>query len=158
MIPYMTTRLRTAVDDVGDLFFVNITTGGYGMRIEIGNCSQLYVAALLNSNLLDFCVRQNTNMFRGGYFAANKQAVENLPIRTIDFSDRADVKRHDAMVSLVQRMLDLNKRLAKAKPGHARTVLEREVAATDRRIDELVYELYGLTDREVRIVEEATKD
>jgi hypothetical protein len=53
-------------------------------------------------------------------------------------------------------MLDLNKRVGEMKPGHERTVLERDIAATDRRIDELVYELYGLTDKEIRIVEEAT--
>jgi len=29
----------------------------------------------------------------------------------------------------------------------------RTIAATDRQIDALVYELYGLTDREIQIVE-----
>ena len=31
------------------------------------------------------------------------------------------------------------------------------IDATDRRTDQVVYELYGLTDEEIRIVEEATK-
>jgi hypothetical protein len=57
---------------------------------------------------------------------------------------------------MVQSMLDLNKRVGEMKAGHERTVKEREIAATDHRIDELVYELYGLTDKEIRIVEEAT--
>jgi hypothetical protein len=35
-------------------------------------------------------------------------------------------------------------------------VLQREIEATDRRIDQLVYELYGLSDDEIRIVEAAT--
>jgi len=60
------------------------------------------------------------------------------------------------MVAMVRRMLDLNKRVGDMKPGHKRVVIERDIAATDRRIDELVYELYGLTDKEIRIVEEAT--
>ena len=60
------------------------------------------------------------------------------------------------MVAHVQRMLDLNKRVVGMKPGHTRTVIEREIAATDHAIDEFVYELYGLTDKEVKIVEEAT--
>jgi hypothetical protein len=47
------------------------------------------------------------------------------------------------MVALVGRMLDLNKRAHDMKPGHARTVIEREIAATDRTVDELVYELCG---------------
>ena len=33
----------------------------------------------------------------------------------------------------------------------------RPVDATDKQIDQLVYELYGLTDEEIKIVEEATK-
>jgi hypothetical protein len=53
-------------------------------------------------------------------------------------------------------MLDLNKRVGEMKAGHERTVIEHEIAATDRDIDELVYELYGLSDKEVKIVEEAT--
>jgi len=60
------------------------------------------------------------------------------------------------MVALVRRMLDLNRKLPKARTSHERTVIEREIAATDRRIDLLVYELYGLTKKEIRVVEDAT--
>jgi hypothetical protein len=35
-------------------------------------------------------------------------------------------------------------------------VLEAQIAATDRQIDNLVYELYGLTPEEIKIVEEGT--
>ena len=35
-------------------------------------------------------------------------------------------------------------------------VVSRQIEATDREIDRLVYELYGLSDEEIRIVEEAT--
>lgn len=79
-----------------------------------------------------------------------------LPIRTINFSDPADRRRHDRMVELVDRMLDLHKRLP-AAVGRDRELLEREVAATDAQIDELVYELYGITEEERRIVEGAAK-
>ena len=35
-----------------------------------------------------------------------------------------------------------------------KTRLQREIKAADRQIDQLVYELYGLTEEEIRIVEE----
>ncbi len=54
-------------------------------------------------------------------------------------------------------MLDLHKGLAEAKTAHERTVIERDIAATDRQIDRLVYDLYGLTEEEIAIVEEATQ-
>ena len=57
------------------------------------------------------------------------------------------------MVELVERMLALKKQEAAAKTDHERTALARQSEATDREIDALVYELYGLTDEEVRIVE-----
>jgi len=54
-------------------------------------------------------------------------------------------------------MLDLHQRLPAAKTAHEKTVLQRDIDATDREIDRLVYELYGLMEEEIRIVEEATK-
>jgi hypothetical protein len=35
--------------------------------------------------------------------------------------------------------------------------VRRQIEARDRQIDQLVHELYGLTDDEIKIVEEATK-
>jgi hypothetical protein len=62
------------------------------------------------------------------------------------------------MVSLVRRMLDLNKKRPEATTPHEKEFLTRDIAATDRRIDELVYELYGLTEKEIRIVEAAGEE
>ena len=60
---------------------------------------------------------------------------------------------HDRMVQLVEQMLALHKQLAAAKAPHDRTVLQAQIDATDRQIDRLVYDLYGLTEEEIRIVE-----
>ena len=67
-----------------------------------------------------------------------------------------DKAGHDRMVALVDRMLGLHRRLAAAKRDDDRTCLHRLINATDRKIDNLVYELYALTPDEIRIVEEAT--
>ena len=39
---------------------------------------------------------------------------------------------------------------------HNLAVFERQIAATDGEIARRVYQLYGLTDAEIKIVEEAT--
>ena len=85
--------------------------------------------------------------------SANRQYIENIPIRTIDFTSPADVARHDRMVALVMRMLDLHKKLAVEQAPHVKTVLQRQIEATDKQIDALVYELYGLNDDEIAVVE-----
>ena len=43
-----------------------------------------------------------------------------------------------------------------AKNPNDKTRLQRDIEATDRQIDQLVYELYGLTEEEIKIVEEET--
>ncbi len=78
--------------------------------------------------------------------------MESLPIRAINFDDPADKTKHDKVVTLVERMLALNKELP-GKMGQEKTVMQRQIEATDRQIDALVYELYGLTDNEIKIVE-----
>ncbi len=57
------------------------------------------------------------------------------------------------MVKFVEQMLTLNKQLAAAKAPQTQTVLQRRIDATDKQIDELVYQLYGLTAAEIDIVE-----
>jgi hypothetical protein len=52
-------------------------------------------------------------------------------------------------------MLKLHKDLPKAETAQEKTALQRMIASTDRQIDDLVYELYGLSKDEIRIVEGA---
>ena len=90
---------------------------------------------------------------RGGYYTLGSVYIETFPIRTINFSDPQDATRHDRMVSLVDQMLSLNKQLHEARTPHEQTSLQRQIEATDGQIDALVYELYGLTEEEIKIVE-----
>ncbi|BBL68151.1 hypothetical protein [Methanoculleus chikugoensis] len=62
----------------------------------------------------------------------------------------ADVARRDQIVVLVEKMLDLNRRLAAAKAPHEKEVLAGMIDATDRQIDRPVY---GLTEEEIAVVE-----
>ena len=50
-------------------------------------------------------------------------------------------------------MLELNRDLPKAKTPHEQESLQRQVAATDKKIDNLVFDLHGPTEDEIRIVE-----
>lgn len=58
------------------------------------------------------------------------------------------------MVTLVERMLDLHKRLAQAKSPDDNTRLQRQIDATDHEIDRLVYDLYGLSEEEINLIEQ----
>jgi hypothetical protein len=55
--------------------------------------------------------------------------------------------------SRVERMLSLHQQLAAANTPTEKTVLQRQIDAADHEIDFLVYELYGLSEQEIRIIE-----
>jgi hypothetical protein len=50
-------------------------------------------------------------------------------------------------------MLELNQQLPNCKTPHEKESLQRQISNTDNQIDQLVYELYGLTEEEIKIVE-----
>jgi hypothetical protein len=76
------------------------------------------------------------------YFIKNMlRPIGNLPVS------------YNNIVELVISMLDLNQNFSIVKTAQEKTILQRQIDPTSRRIDELVYELYGLTDEEIKIVE-----
>ena len=86
------------------------------------------------------------------------QFIEQLPIRTIDFTNPAQVKQHDELVRLVEQMLALHQKAAAASNPADKTLFQRQIAATDRAIDRLVYGLYNLTEEEIKLVEGNSKN
>src|SRR3990170_1108996 len=55
---------------------------------------------------------------------------------------------HDKHISLVDRMCDLHKKENSLPPSAERERIEREIAVTDEKIDDIVYGLYGVTEGE----------
>jgi len=157
LVPSLANSACFASDLEGKYFFVGSGGGGgggYAITLKSEEkISYNYLLGLLNSALSTFYLKKISSTFRGGYIALNRQYIEQLPIRTINFSDPLDKARHDRMVALVTQMLDLNKKLQEARLEQEKTMLSRQIEATDAAIDKLVYELYGLTEEEIRIVE-----
>ncbi|MBT4484228.1 MAG: N-6 DNA methylase [Candidatus Latescibacteria bacterium] len=115
-----------------------------------------YLLGLLNSALMVFLFKSILPKLRGDFFEPSYVYFKSFPIRTINFSDPADKSRHDRMVELVESMLTLHKQSAEAKTAHDKEVIQRQIGTTDRQIDKIVYELYDLTEEEIRIAEEST--
>jgi hypothetical protein len=149
------------LDARGEYFFVGSGGGGgggYGIILDPKQDFSLrYLMGILNSRLLNFYLVNTSTQYRGGYIALNRQYIEEMPIRLIDFSSKADKARHDRMVKLVELMLELQNRFHAARIPTEKTVIQRQIDATDKQIDTLVYDLYELTEEEIAIVEETAK-
>jgi len=107
----------------------------------------------LNSSLIRFFIHNNCTDLQGDSYNFSGVFLGKTPIRTIDFSNPSEKAIHDKIVSLVERMLELHKRKNALPPSSEREKIEREITVTDEKIDEIVYELYGITDEERKIIE-----
>jgi hypothetical protein len=123
--------------------------------------SDFYLLGILNSSVCWYYLKEHCPVLgdkdKGGRLRLKKAYIEHFPIRTINPNDPSDIARHDRMVALVTQMLDLNKKLQDARLEQERTMLSRQIEATDGAIDKLVYELYGLTGEEIAVVEMSGK-
>ena len=126
----------------------------YSMLPYTARCEALeYWLGLFNSSLLWWFLANTGTVLRGGYYRFKTNYLKPFPVRGMDFSDSADKTRHDLLVELVESMLKLHKNLQSAKTDHDKKFIQRQIDATDKQIDQLVYELYNLTDKEIQIVE-----
>ena len=88
---------------------------------------------------------------QNGFFRFFTQFIEKLPIRLINFTDRADKQLHDKMVFLVDSIMELHVR--KPRTPQERDMVNREIDSRSKQIDALAYELYRLTEDDVKVIE-----
>ncbi len=116
----------------------------------------LYLLAILNSKLANFYFSEVCAGLEGGgvvYLRFFGQYIDGFPVRKVDVSDAADENMHSQLGVLARKMLDLHNQLQQTSFDSEKEPIQRQIAATDKKIDRLVYELYGLTEEEIKIVE-----
>lgn len=112
------------------------------------------LCAVLNSRLMTefyraFAVKAVRKLFP-------KIVIKNLrefpiPKSLVEYGIRKDKQVN--IIALVEKMHELQINLTVEKNPNASKLLRSHSDAIDRQLDKLVYELYGLTDEEIRIVE-----
>jgi hypothetical protein len=83
-----------------------------------------------------------------------RDELASLPIRMIDFSNPDEKALHDKLIALVEKMLELQRKYHDARMDRDKEIYERQIKMVDAQIDRLVYDLYGLTEEEIEIIEE----
>ena len=113
-----------------------------------------YLLGILNSRFLTY-LYQNSEFGQKGRTMAQfrKGSLDLMPIPLLDKASVKADKQHDKMVTLVEQMLKLHKEKAGARLAQEKAMLQQQIEMTDAQIDRLVYDLYGLTEEEIKIVE-----
>jgi hypothetical protein len=131
-----------------------MASGGFSISVaEDSGYAPEYILGLLNSKLLFWVLHRISNIFRGGWITCTKQYVGRLPIHRISFSEPAECARHDSIARAVKVMIASREAFVSAKTSREKTASQRQIAATEKRIEQLVYEIYGLNEIEIALVE-----
>ncbi|GAA8473970.1 hypothetical protein KKKH29_04720 [Helicobacter pylori] len=124
---------------------VVVPLGVYGGKVNILHdfrIDRFLILGVLNSKLMTYFYKKKffpTHM-QGGAFGFDTLSVETLPIPQITKSNKPTA---DKIIALVDKILTLKEKDPKANTQR----LEKE-------IDALVYQLYNLTDEEIKIIED----
>jgi hypothetical protein len=143
--PIIANQCRFVIDEDG--YLVND-------KMFVLPLSDRTLVGVLNSRVANFYFASVCAALEGSrdrYLEFRAQYVDPFPIPA------GIEKASSELASLVDQIHRLHKRRSRVRLSHERTALQRQIEATDREIDRLVYELYGLTEKEIRIVEEATE-
>lgn len=138
-------RIIAAYDNDGIYYPLNnysyITQKSEGISLE-------FILGIINSSLMNF-------YFANKFIDYNIKPtyLQQLPIKGVDKKDKNIVYRYDRIAALVESMIDLNKKYQVSKLEQEKTILTRQIETVDDAIDKLVYEHYGLTEEEIKIVE-----
>jgi len=110
-----------------------------------------YLLGCLNSRLMSWYFLRRSNIAqRDDFPKIVLKETRSLPIPIVNQKNDRSAKELSATV---ERLLALLARLPKAESNRELEILKRQIAATDYRIDQLVYGLYGLTENEVALIE-----
>jgi hypothetical protein len=121
--------------------------------------ADLGLLGLLNSRFAQFYFQQVCAGLEGQdgvYLRFFGQYLENFPVPQAEDLKLGRGEEVKSLCQLVESVIQANQSRTATQTAHERSAIDRHIAVIERKIDQLVYGLYGLTDDEVRLVETAT--
>jgi adenine-specific DNA-methyltransferase len=99
-----------------------------------------FVLAILNSLVSKFFIQSRASLKAGGYYSYSSNVLNQVPINNISLPEQ------QPFIDLVDKIIGSKEQ----NPSADTSLLESQ-------IDQLVYQLYELTEEEIAIIEESTK-
>jgi hypothetical protein len=146
LCPYLASYNRFALDLSGRYLGITDTTVLY----DNGQPEDLrYILGVLNSRLLTLRFRYIGKLKGGGVFEYFENTVRRLPIPRRKPGDRS----HDEIAHVAQQLIDVNAEYENIRSTADRNDIDSEIRALQTTLDKRVYELFGLSQAEIILVE-----
>lgn len=105
----------------------------FSVNIENDEMNIRYLLAILNSKVSEFYLHKTTAVKAGGYYSYSSTALNALPVVLS--------KEYE------KQIIDLSEEIMQ------KTKLGEDTEESERKIDEIVYTIYGLNDEDIKVIE-----
>ena len=107
-----------------------------------------YILTLLNSNVLNFRYKSIGKQTGNGSYEYFENGISKLPIPVISLDEQKP------FVILTNEMMKLKQDYHSCNTPTEKKLIQKAITNTDKKINKIVYELYDLTDAEIKVIEE----
>ena len=152
LIPDMLIENRIAIDFKGE-YYHGPAIHGIILKNDNDMINLNYVAALISSKLFWFFIKNTSTALRGNAYRLTPEYIDKFPVKVIDKTNSTEIHYHTELVTLIDRIFILNGNLVILKHESDRKQFQTKIDYCEDRINKIVYELYGLTEEEIKIVE-----
>lgn len=123
----------------------------YNVYLREKNLADLkFLLGIVTSNATKFFWKKNNSDEKKTFPKIKKEAILSIPVPIINKQNK---NLHDEIVKLVNQLLQLNQQIAETKLASQVSQLQSKVDYCGDRINQIVYQLYELTNEEIKIVE-----
>ena len=118
------------------------------------NLSSRFISAILNSKLISWYTYSFIYARAIMTMQFDNPVTSRIPMPVIDLSNSSHKEVHDKIVVLVDNIIELNKKVNTEKNPNSLNMINRQISACEKQLDNLIFSIYNLNDEERRIINE----
>lgn len=118
------------------------------------NLSSRFISAILNSKLISWYTYSFIYARAIMTMQFDNPVTSRIPMPVIDLSNSSHKEVHDKIVVLVDNIIELNKKLNTEKNPNSLNMINRQILACEKQLDNLIFSIYNLNDEEKSIINE----
>lgn len=117
------------------------------------NLSSRFISAILNSKLISWYTYSFVYARAIMTMQFDNPVTSRIPMPVIDLSNSSHKEVHDKIVVLVDNIIELNKKVNTEKNPNSLNMINRQILACEKQLDNLIFSIYNLNDEEKKIIE-----
>lgn len=129
-----------------NIFALNTVYNVFQKKVNAENLK--FILGIINSNAVKFFWKKKNSDEKKTFPKIKKEAILSIPIPTVN-----QKSIHDEIVKNVDQLLQLNQEKSETKLATKLEQLQNKIDYCEDKINQLVYQLYELTEDEIKIVE-----